>query len=176
MIPIIYLRVDEMDALVAGITIEYRHSDFGMITIQPPQDYKPEGSPERRREELGDPHDYVGELSDILSGDAVTHIDISIPKDVALKFLRGGDSFYEAAPTISDLIVKESKRLADEIRANGEKAMMIKRLQEEGVMNKSSETASDCLKCLNGRTLREDESCPECKRFCDNYGELFPMR
>lgn len=119
---------------------------------------------------------YGESMSDLLSGDAVTHISISIPKDVALKFLSGGDSFYEASPAIANLITEESKRLAEEIRANGEKAMMIKRLQEEGVMGKSSQTAPDCLKCLNGRTLREDEKCLECKRFCDNYGELFPMR
>lgn len=94
----------------------------------------------------------------------------------AIKFVSGGDSFFESYPAIVNLVIKEMNRLSQEITEEGEKVVMIKRLQEEGSMYKSSESAPDCLKCLNGKTLREDESCSYCKRFCDNYGELFPMR
>lgn len=51
----------------------------------------------------------------------------------------------------------------------------IKRLQDKGSMPKSSETAPDCLQCMNGKTLANEEKCNECGRYVDNYGELFPL-
>lgn len=112
----------------------------------------------------------------LIDSDAITEITITIPKTTAVKFISGGDDFFEAMPTVSNLIIKEMNRLGQEIIETGERVVIIKRLQEEGSMNQSSKTAPDCLKCLNGKTLREDEKCLECKRFCDNYGELFPMQ
>lgn len=115
-------------------------------------------------------------MSEKFLGDAVSQIDISIPKETAIKFITGGDAFFEAYPLVVNLVVKEMNRLAKEAKAKGEDAMLIERLKEEGLMYPSVASVSDCLKCLNGKMLREDESCSHCNRFCDNYGELFPMR
>lgn len=67
----------------------------------------------------------------LVDSDAITEITITIPKLTAIKFMLGGDSFFESYPAIVNLVIKEMNRLSQEITEEGEKVVMIKRLLGE---------------------------------------------
>lgn len=84
-----------------------------------------------------------------------------------------GWSHFDARVTINSALGLPPPKRTNEVPTD---AAVIKHLQDKGAMPKSSETAPDCLECMNGRALQLEDRCSSCKRFTDNYGELFPMR